>query len=76
MPDSDLISVYRPIVLDITYVENGKGIFGFLQRLSVLWRDIGLVTSESNACSIADGERETESHELASISTRKGPPMF
>lgn len=75
MPGSDLISGYRPIILDITYIKNGKGIFSFLQRLSVLWRDIGFVTAESNACSIADGEGETESHELPSISIRKSPPM-
>ena len=76
MPGSDLISGYPPSILDTTYIENGKGIFGFFQRLSVVGRNIGFVTAESNARSIADGEGETESHELASISTRQRLRMW
>lgn len=58
-----------------TYIEYGECIFGLLQRLSVLWRNIGFVMAKSNACTIADGEGETESHELPSISTRQRLPM-
>ena len=64
MPDSDSISYYPPVILGMTYIENGEGIFGFFQRLSVVWGNIGFMTAESHACSIADGERKTESHEL------------
>ena len=58
-----------------THVENGEGIFSFLQGFSVLWRNICFVTAESNACSIADGKRETKGHKLPSISTRPGLSM-
>ena len=54
-----------------TYIENGEGIFGLLQRPSVVWRNIRLVAAKSNACSIADGEGETEGHELPTINTRQ-----
>ena len=53
-----------------TYVENGEGIFGLSQGLSVLWRDVGFVAAESNPGSVADGEGETKSHELPCVKRR------
>lgn len=72
MPDSDLISGLMLHCCWITpYIENGEGIFGLLQRLSILWGNIGFVAAKSNARSVADGEGETESHKLSWIRTRQ-----
>lgn len=52
-----------------SYIEHGEGIFGLLQRLSVVRGNIRFVAAKSHARAIADGEGETEGHKLPSINS-------
>ena len=68
MPGSEDMSSDLQWLWVSTYVENGKGIFSSLQSPSVVGRNVCFVTTESNACPIADGEGEAKGHELSLIS--------